>query len=218
MKYAYIDEFGAFGFQFDKPNCSTHFIICAIILEESEIPIVEQGLEIIRKTHFQTGEIKSSKVNSNHLRRKRILDEMLKLPFHTYLYVVDKRKIYENSGLRYKGSFYKYLTGQVYDELRANFKGLKIVADEIGTNEFKKSFYAYSRAKQKVERTLFGEIYDESDIMLVDSKKSVINQLADFIAGSYAFCYDEQKKLSAGTYHYDRILSSKLNSQSLKRC
>lgn len=211
MKTAYIDEYGAFGFQFDKPNCSSHFIICAIIMEENEIPITEEGLERIRKKYFQTGEIKSSKVKGDHRRRKIILDEIMKLPFHIYLYVVDKRKIYENSGLRYKHSFYKYLTNQVYEELRVNFRELNIVADEIGTNEFKQSFYDYTKSKQKVTRNLFGEEYGESDINLVNSKSSLINQLADFIAGSFAYCYDEQKIPSSRGYHYNRILQSKVN-------
>lgn len=211
MKTAYIDEYGAFGFQFDKPNCSSHFIICAIIMEENEIPITEEGLERIRKKYFQTGEIKSSKVKGNHRRRKIILDEIMKLSFHICLYVVDKRKIYENSGLRYKQSFYKYLTNQVYEELRVNFRELNIVADEIGTNEFKQSFYDYTKSKQKVTRSLFGEEYGESDINLVNSKSSLINQLADFIAGSFAYCYDEQKIPSSKGYHYNRILQSKVN-------
>lgn len=211
MKIAYIDEYGAFGFQFDRPNCSSHFIICAIIMEENEISIAEEGLEKIRKKYFQNGEIKSSKVKGNHRRRKIILDEIMKLPFHIYLYVVDKRKIFENSGLRYKQSFYKYLSNQVYEELRVNFRELNIVADEIGTNEFKQSFYNYTKSKQKVTRTLFDEEYGESDITLVNSKNSLINQLADFVAGSFAYCYDEQKIPLSRGYHYNLILQSKVN-------
>lgn len=211
MKTAYIDEYGAFGFQFEKPNCSTHFIICAIIMEDNEIPVAESGLETIRKKYFQTGEIKSSKVKDNHRRRMIILDEMLKLPFRIYLYVVDKRKIYENSGLKYKQPFYKYLTNQVYEELRVNFRELNIVADEIGTNAFKQSFYSYTRAKQKVTRDLFGEEFNESDLRLVNSKSSLINQLADFIAGSFAYCYDEQKKPLSRGCHYDKKLQPRVN-------
>ena len=59
MKTVYIDEFGAFGFQFDKSDCSSHYIICAIVLEEAEIPSLESGLEAVRKKFFQTGEMKS---------------------------------------------------------------------------------------------------------------------------------------------------------------
>ena len=211
MKTVYIDEYGAFGFQFDKPNCSTHFIICAIVVEEQDVADLEFVLEGIRKKYFQTGEIKSSKVKGNHKRRKLIIDEILKLPFHIYLYVVDKRKIIANSGLRYKKSFYKYLTNQLYEELRVNFRELRIIADENGTNEFKQSFYKYTRSKQKTVRTLFGEEFDESDITLVDSKTSVITQLADLIAGSLAYNYDEQKIPKSDGYNYKSILSSRIN-------
>lgn len=211
MKSAYIDEYGAFGFQFDKPNCSSHFLICAIILDDNEKDIVEQGLEKIRAKYFQTGEIKSSKVRGNHRRRLIILEEIKKLPFHVYLFVVDKRKIYVNSGLRFKKSFYKYLTNQIYEELRVNFKNLKIVADEIGTNEFKESFYSYTRSKQKKIRTLFGEEFGETDLVLVNSKNNIINQLADFVVGCMAYKYDVQKIPLAAGYHYDQILNTKIN-------
>ena len=211
MKSAYIDEYGAFGFQFDKPNCSSHFLICAIILDDNEKDIVEQGLEKIRAKYFQTGEIKSSKVRGNHRRRLIILEEIKKLPFHVYLFVVDKRKIYVNSGLRFKKSFYKYLTNQIYEELRVNFKNLKIVADEIGTNEFKESFYSYTRSKQKKIRTLFGEEFGETDLVLVNSKNNIINQLADFVVGCMAYKYDVQKIPLAAGYNYDQILNSKIN-------
>lgn len=211
MKTVYIDEYGAFGYQFEKPNCSSHFIICAIVVEEQDIASLEHELEAIRKRFFQTGEIKSAKVSSNHKRRKLILDEVLKLPFYIYLYVVDKRKIITNSGLRYKRSFYKYLTNQLYEELRVNFRELRIIADENGANEFKQSFYKYTKSKQKTIRTLFGDEFDESDIILVNSKSSVITQLADLIAGSLAYNYDEQKRPNASGFNYKSILSSRIN-------
>lgn len=155
MKYAYIDEFGAFGFQFDKDNCSSHFIICAIIVEEELAGQLEIQLETIRKTYFQAGEIKSSKVGTKHKRRKKILDKLMELPFKVQLFVVDKRKIYENSGLRYKESFYKYLTNQLYEELRVYFKELIIIADEIGNNEFKQIFTLIQRRNKRLQETYF---------------------------------------------------------------
>lgn len=46
---------------------------------------------------------------------------------------------------------------------------------------------------------------------LVDSKKSIINQLADFIAGTMAYHYDEQKRKLSGNYNYKSILAQKIN-------
>jgi len=91
-QYAFIDEFGAFGFNFQESGCSTHFIISAIIVDEENLLEVSEGVEIIRKKYCQTGEIKSSKISSNHRRRIAILNELKKLPFKcSFSYVTNER-------------------------------------------------------------------------------------------------------------------------------
>lgn len=208
---AYIDEYGAFGFQLDKPNVSTHFIISAIIVEETDIQELEYKTDIIRQKYFQKGEIKSSKVGRNHARRKLILDEIIKLPFRIFAFVVDKKLIYPQSGLKYKTSFYKFLNNIVYSELSVNFKKIKIVADEMGSSDYMKSFYSYVKSKQKIIHTLFDdEISEDTDIVFENSKQSLV-QISDFISGCLAYTYDEKKKLEANGYNYYSILKPKIN-------
>ena len=43
-KYAYIDEFGAYGFNFESEGCSSHFIVTAIIVDKDDISLVEEGI------------------------------------------------------------------------------------------------------------------------------------------------------------------------------
>lgn len=204
-KYAYIDEFGSYGFEFSKDNVSTHFILTAIIVEDSKKDELEAKVEEIRKKYFQTGEIKSSHIGNNHQRRKIILNAIQALPFKIYAFVADKRKILENSGLRYKKSFYKFLNNFVYTELRINFRMLTVIADEVGGNEYIQSFSKY--IKSKAQPLTF---FDESEFNIVDSKKSVIVQLADFVSGCLAYSFDENKKLKAENNDYRKMLSSKL--------
>lgn len=147
-KYAFIDEFGAFGYDFDNLGCTTHFLICAVIVDESNLSFVAESVETIRKKYFQQGEIKSSKIGRNHKRRVSILAELKQLPFHIFAFVCDKRKIYENSGLRYKTSFYKFLNNIVHQELRISYSNLTITADEVGGNDYLQSFAAYVRSKE----------------------------------------------------------------------
>ena len=52
-KYVYIDEFGAFGFDFDKPDVSTHFILSAVIIDEQNLESVEKAVNIIKQKYFQ---------------------------------------------------------------------------------------------------------------------------------------------------------------------
>ncbi len=53
MQYAFCDEFGAFGFTFEKPNVSTHFIITAIIVNDSDMPALRDSVEAVRKNIFR---------------------------------------------------------------------------------------------------------------------------------------------------------------------
>lgn len=204
-KYAFVDEFGAFGTDFENSGCSTHFIITAIIVDEDDLSTVSNGVEVVRKRYFQTGEIKSSRVKHNHKRRKIILNELKKLPFHIFSIVCDKRKIYENSGLRYKKPFYKFLNNLVYQELRIAYSNLIITADEIGGNDFLISFANYVRSKE-IPLGLF----DKSAFRFENSKNSNIIQVADIISGSLAYNYDNKKIAEADGYNYRAMLSDKI--------
>lgn len=84
MQYAFCDEFGAFGFTFEKPNVSIHFIITAIIVNDSDMPALRDSVEAVRKKHFQTGEMKSSHLKNNHARIRKLLDDLMPLPFNIY--------------------------------------------------------------------------------------------------------------------------------------
>ena len=205
MQYAFCDEFGAYGFAFDKPGVTTHFIITAIIVNEEDLPSLRSSVEEIRKKHFQTGEMKSSHLKNNHSRIRNILDDLMPLPFTIYYLVVDKRKIFEQSGLRIKTSFYKFLNQVASNALRLSFQELTIVADETGGNEFMQSFSQYVKAKNP-SLTLF----DEFNFRFNRSNDGVLIQLADIMSGCIAFSYDETKKVKANGANYKSYLGRKI--------
>lgn len=123
--YAFTDEYGAFGWDINNPDVSTHFIITAIIVEEANVDRYRECVEQIRKKHFQAGEMKSSKVSRNHERRNRILADLSSLPFSIFSVCIDKKKCIENmnsKGLQYKKVFYKFMNNIVHKELRRAFK------------------------------------------------------------------------------------------------
>ncbi len=205
MQYVFCDESGAFGYNFDKENVSTHFLIVAVVVNDGDLNKVKDGAEAVRKKYFQTGEMKSSNVKNNHKRRRIILNKLKELPFNIYLFVADKRKIYEQSGLRFKQSFYKFLNQRVYNELHNSFRELTIVADETGSNEFMESFAHYVR-QQNPNVTLF----DQFDFKFDNSQHGIFIQIADIIAGSLAYSYDEKKKEKSGDMNYKSLLGKKI--------
>lgn len=115
--YAFTDESGAFGWDIENPNVSTHFIITAIIVKEPDLEGFTQKAEALRKKHFQTGEIKSSNIGGNHARRLRVLADLQGIPFSIFSVCVDKKKCIENmsmKGLQYKKTFYKFMNNIVH--------------------------------------------------------------------------------------------------------
>lgn len=205
--YAFTDEYGAFGWEIDNPSVSTHFIITAIIVKESDLADFEKGAEALRKKHFQTGEIKSTKIGKDHKRRLRILADLQGIPFSIFSVCIDKKMCLENmsmQGLRYKKSFYKFMNNIVHRELRRAFKHITVVADEIGSNEYMQSFCQYVSNHQDMPN-LFGD----TQFSFQNSKADVRIQIADLVSGTLSYVFDHHKK-GPDVPDYLGILRSKL--------
>ena len=198
---AFADEYGNSSFDFKKDGVSTHFIIASVIINCDEIDSINQELETIRKKFFQTGEMKSKNIGSKHKRREAVLRELIKLNYSIYAVVVDKRKLW-GEGFKYKQSFYKYLNGLLYKELYRTFSQLELKVDEHGTNDFMRSFKKY------VETNYVRTLFSDSDFNIKKSQNELGIQLADIIAGTLGYIYDDTKK-----GNHSASLSNLLNSK-----
>ena len=205
---AYIDESGAYGFNFEKQGCSSHFIVAAILVKNEDIESLTNATEEIRKRFFQEGEMKSKGVGKNHKRRRLLLNALKDLPFKIFVLVVDKRKFKkENTGLMFKQPFYKFLNEQLYKELRYSFSHIDILADESGSSDFALSFANYVKTKQLQTQP---SLFDDSHFALSNSKSSVLIQIADIIAGILAYDFDEKKKNESDGNSYQSFLGNKI--------
>jgi len=203
--YAFTDEYGNFGWDLNKADVSSVFIVSAVIVKASDLDTLRQQADCLRLKHFQTGEMKSSKIGKDHERRKRILGEFFPLPFSVFSIVFNKEDLSkQHTGLRYKTSFYKFLNNIVHRELRRAFKLLTIVADEMGSNDYIQSFSSYVRENQDVPN-LFSEV--EFDFQ--SSSNDVILQVADLFCGTLGHQYDLNKRTDQ-TPNYQKILDKKL--------
>lgn len=202
--YAFTDESGAFGWDLENPNVSTHFVISAIIVKESDLNTLRNEVEKVRKKYFQTGEMKSSHIGKKHNRRKRILSDLLQLPFSIFSVVFDKRMLTASKGLQYKTSFYKFMNNIVHKELRHAFSDLTIVADEIGGSDYMKSFSNYVSERQDIPNLL-----GEAKFFFESSHNDVLIQLADIISGTIAYEYDAHRN-TPDTPKYHKMLDKKI--------
>lgn len=185
-----------------KSGVSKYFIISAIIVTPVKREKLIEDALVIKQKYFQSGEIKSSGVGNNHLRRAKILSAINKLDFKFYALAVDKERIFKDSGLQYKRTFLKYLNGKLYSVLFSSFLDVNIVADEHGSEEYKTSFKDYINKQHKPD------IFYKAEFELVDSKEHVLVQLSDFVVGTLAKVY-EGKSSPELTESYKDLISEK---------
>ena len=177
---AYIDECGSYGFDFEKDGTSSHYIVCATIVNNKDIPELAQKVSILRENYFGKKEMKSSSIGSNHLRRAKVLTGLLQLDFQLIILIADKQAFYKNSPLRdYKSTFVKFLHQKLYDSMYCAYPKLKIVEDEYGGSEFQQGFRKYVCEHRPAEN-----LFNEYDFDYIDSKRSNLVQIADIVAGS----------------------------------
>lgn len=177
IQYAFINEFGHYGFDFDQPETSTHFIIVSILVKGSDKEILEQEVERIKLKHLQKNEVDDNL-------RMEILKDLKDLPFKVYAYVIDKRKIREDSGVTYEKTFIKFFNRKIFDDLYLTFDTLDLVADEQESKEFMQEFIVY------VKQRCIPDLFNFSTFGFNNSQSQILLELSEFIAGTIAKGYD----------------------------
>lgn len=184
--YAFVDESGNHDLETSKQGSSGFFVVCSVLVSATGLERAYELAEALRARHFQTGEIKSSKVKVKDTeRRVRILSDLAELPLKLYFTVVDKSRVYRDGGLQFKKSFIKHVNGMLYERLFIDRPNLQMIVDEHGGAEFQDSLKAY--VQDRYVNDLFG---DDQSFLTKSSKDDVLIQVADFFAGSVAQIYE----------------------------
>ena len=196
IQYAFINEFGQYGFDFDQPKTSTHFIIVSILVKDSDKEYLELEVERIKRKYLLKRKI-DDRV------RMEILQNLKDLPFKVYAYVIDKRKIREDSGVTYEKTFIKYTKSKVFDDLYRTFDTLDLVADEQGSKEFMQEFSDYVRQK------CIPDLFNYSTFGFNNTQSQILLEMAEFIAGTIAKGYDVKHRSNQYQSFY-RLLKNKI--------
>lgn len=135
---AFIDECGNFGFDFDNDGTSKYYFLCAVIVKNSELSLMEEAMQKVKKANgFGNTEMKSSAVGNNYGRRSKIISELLPIPFRVIIFVADKQAFVKCSPhATYKQSFIKDLHQHLYRVLYSTYPKLRIIKYQFGTTEF----------------------------------------------------------------------------------
>lgn len=182
---AYIDESGSYGFSFK--NHDTHFVVTALIVESGEkTNILEDKFIQIKNKLFSGAEVKSSKIKDTT--RTKIFNQISDLDFSYYSLIIDKREIYDDSGIRnWRSTFYKYLYKILYEKLYSTYSNLTCYADELIDKKFITGLKSY--IEKETQNTLFQQIN------FINSKDKTLIQLADLISGTLNRYFCKKSKL-----------------------
>ncbi|MHA6250037.1 P-loop NTPase family protein [Pontibacter sp. CAU 1760] len=176
-KVGFVSEAGAHGFHFESPG-STHFSVTVVLVEEENKREVEEGFGRLRERYFPGGVISFPAGNNGILQRREFIAELKKLNFSFHALLVDKRKLHQKSPLQYKGTFYKFLSGLIYNNLYRTVPHLSIVANELGTPEFMESFRRYILENHQVD------LFSPATFTFSTGEEAVLLELAGFLGES----------------------------------
>jgi hypothetical protein len=182
-RHVFVDESGDPSLEVDREGVSEYFVLTAIILDSSDVEVEEEKARRIAAKYFPKGEIKSSKIGGNQSRRSQIIREVAKLRFRHFSQVIDKSRILEDSGLRFRRSFVKFINRILYKNLFQSFSDLQVIADEHGRSDFMEGFPSY------LERRLPQRLFETWTFDFANSGSQPLLQIADLIAGSISRCY-----------------------------
>lgn len=181
----YIDETG--GVMGTKTS-DRFYIATAILVFEGTEHLLAEGIRKVRDRYISGAPLKSSRIGGRNKLRLACLTELCRLPFVYIALIVDKRRLSDGSGLKYRKSRYKFLHDRLNQYLLHNLLPVEIVIDQYGSEEFEESCRAYFEKKNQTRffgRTEFKFVKDE-DVPGV--------QLADFIGGTLLQCVDPVKR------------------------
>ena len=206
-QFAFIDETGGAGLDLGKPGTSSHFILTAIMVDESKLKEVSEAVIKVRKKHFIHRDIQDEQdIISNPVKscaslldgkwnvgddldwRMRVIQDLRAIDFRVLAFVIHKDRLSRSGGFRFSDSFVKFLSKHLYRELHLAFPGLKITIDRCGDEQFMKGFQDY------VNREFKPNLFEDYTFDISDVRDDEMIQLSDFVSDTVALAYEKSRK------------------------
>jgi hypothetical protein len=184
----FIDDSGDAGFKIEKGS-TEQFVIALVIfdddLEAEKTAVVIKDLK--RKLGFPN-DVEFKFFKSRPPVRESFLNAIASFKFRIRCLVVDKKLIQSSELRNNKNSFYSYIIKLALKHSSGSIIDARVKIDGSGDRTFRKNFLSYLRRELNGgERKIIG------NCRLVDSKSSVLIQMADMVAGTIRRSYDKTK-------------------------
>lgn len=184
----FIDDSGDPGFKVGSGSSKTFVIVLIIFDDELEAEKTALKIKELRRelTGKDTYEFRFNKCRKDW--RRRFLSAIASCDFKYRAIIFPKDVIYGEELRSNKVSFYNYAIKTVLKHHGGTLQDAKLRLDGHGNRELRKNFSVYLRRElNEPNQRVF------LDLKFRDSKKDVLIQLADMIAGSLRRYYDAEK-------------------------
>ena len=185
VEYVFVDESG--DTNLPSEDCEdSYYVICGLIVPGRNLDIIKKHAQTIVDKHAPGGELKSSQVGSNSNRRLKIIKDIAQFNFSPYCLVINKSRIFKDSGLKWKQSSYKFLHNMFYSRIRKSHYGIEVLSDRYGRSEFMLSFQEYMRKRSS--------LFD--NFSFSPSTEEPLLQIADVIGGTIRRVFEGKDHIS----------------------
>ncbi|MEK7587052.1 MAG: DUF3800 domain-containing protein [Patescibacteria group bacterium] len=184
----FIDDSGDPGFKIEKGSSLVFVIACIIFDDELQAEKTALAIKELRRELKFPDSIEFKFSKSSKEVRVKFLRSVSDYKFKIRCLVINKELIRSQELRSNKNSFYSYAIKLLLEHNDGSIFDAKIRIDGSGDRVFRKSFTAYLRKQLNSNQRKIIQ-----DCKLVDSRSSVLVQLADIVAGSIRRSYDEDK-------------------------
>jgi hypothetical protein len=202
--HIFIDEFGNTRLNLDQEGAFSHFVLSAVLIDETKLGQARELQSNISQRYFQGQPLQSSRIandESGFQLRIDILKELRQLDFLVLSLVINKSKV-RGAGLDHEAIFYKYFNRIFLKQFPKNFTAFSIHADQLAWPEFTGSLQHYINTKV-IQRDLFTP--DRTYQLVEAPLAEPLMQLADFISGCLGQIYCTSHSHEKAVFLFDLL-------------
>jgi len=189
MTHIFMDESGDAGFKFGKGS-SRFFVVVAIIFDDTlEIEKTSVSVKELKRRLAFPDDVEFKFNNSSKKVRIQFLKTISKRRFRIQYLVIDKGSLKSGKFKDGRNSFYSYAVKTLLKRIGDSIVDARIILDGSGDRIFKRNFSAYVRRElNQTDKKIIRHI------KLIDSRDSMLIQVADMVAGSLRRSHEGSKK------------------------
>ena len=196
----FIDDSGDPGFKLDHGSSRFFVIACVIFDNPISAEYTAASLKMLKEKLGWKQEREFKFHRANDKQKGLFFAAVKKHNFKIRAIVVDKNKISEPA-LKKSESFYSYVVQKVLNDY-TGMNLARISLDGSGNRNFRK------KSTTEIRQTINNGSRRMVEFRLVDSRDSVLIQLADMVAGAIAAKSDKTKRLK---HDYLKMLKPKID-------